>query len=310
MARDMLVKELRRRDQHPSNGSGSENNECNSSNVDSSQERDRNEILSLSLETGHGASYHPTEETPGEHFSTPSAPLASSSPNQQFSSSTNNNHINDGIDVDDIDTPPLGRTDSLSFLERMQYHFAQIITWYHSQSEDRKTLVKVAFFFILLYVALGGRFGLEYALGNQNTAGRHGNYGEGNAYDRYHHRSSSLSSRQETSIGSSSSSGYNDQYLSDNNRYYYGRYGTSNTAQRQSGYSNPLDRQKHVQSSTSSGYNDRTNAQNDRYYSRYEDQEYYERPRRSGSVTSFHMVGHMSIHYYRLFLPSSGFIVL
>jgi hypothetical protein len=59
---------------------------------------------------------------------------------------------------------------------------------------------------LLLYIAVGGRFGLEYALGNRGQ--KRGNYGEGNVYERYGEQ------RGGRSVGSE----YNDE--ADNVKYY------------------------------------------------------------------------------------------
>jgi hypothetical protein len=53
---------------------------------------------------------------------------------------------------------------------------------------------------------MGGRFGLEYALGNRGQ--KRGNYGEGNVYERYGEQ------RGGRSVGSE----YNDE--ADNVKYY------------------------------------------------------------------------------------------
>ena len=190
MAREMLVKEMRRRNNKERTG------ESSISGNEGSQGA-RNGISPSSSQNNNDENYHPTEETPGHSFPAPSAPP--SEPSQ----TTNNGSNYDGIDVDDIDPPDPYY--SLSFSERIQYHLAQIITWYHSQSDDIKTLLKVVCCFLVLYVALGGRFGLDYALGGDKSLGRRGNYDRGNAYDRY--------------SSSSTQNSYSSSYGRDQNQY-------------------------------------------------------------------------------------------
>ena len=118
---------------------------------------------------------HPTEEAPGHFSAAPSAPPHPSDPSDNVNF--------DGIDVDDVDPP--GAYSSLSLYERARHHLAELIAWFHSQSDDVQTFLKVAAVFLVLCVALGSRFGLDYALGGKKSIGRRGNYGEGNACDRY-----------------------------------------------------------------------------------------------------------------------------
>eukprot|EP00571_Detonula_confervacea_P004705 CAMPEP_0172312982 /NCGR_PEP_ID=MMETSP1058-20130122/19000_1 /TAXON_ID=83371 /ORGANISM="Detonula confervacea, Strain CCMP 353" /LENGTH=459 /DNA_ID=CAMNT_0013026551 /DNA_START=93 /DNA_END=1473 /DNA_ORIENTATION=+ len=248
VAREMLVKEMRQRNNRERTG------ESGSSREGSQEER--NGSSSSASQSNNDAQHHPTEETPHRSFPSPSAP-------PQPSQSTNNSD-NDGIDVDDIDPPDAYY--SLTFSQRIQHHFAQFITWFYSQSDDIQTLLKVAVCFLILYVALGGRFGLDYALGGDKSIGRQGNYGEGNAYDKYSSASSSPQNRY-----SSSSDQYQDRY--------------GNEKQQQTGNSHgAYDQQRQ----TSGGYNDRTNSQNDRHYSRYENDRDYNPPRRQRS-TSYQM---------------------
>jgi hypothetical protein len=83
------------------------------------------------------------------------------------------------VDQDQID-------DSISFKDRMKFYYTRAYMWYHGQSEDFRTILKVFVVILLLYVAFGGRFGLEYTSQKVNR----GNYGVGNAYDRYYSRDS------------------------------------------------------------------------------------------------------------------------
>eukprot|EP00804_Cyclotella_cryptica_P020253 CCRYP_015875-RA/>CCRYP_015875-RA protein AED:0.09 eAED:0.09 QI:30/1/1/1/1/1/3/529/437 len=220
MAREMLVAQLRRRD----HGIEEINHEQSSS------------------------AHTSTEES----AATPSAPSLS---DLQSPSPTNNESAE--VDIDDV--PASDSNQSASLSQRIQKIFTQIITWYYSQSDDTKTLIKVSLCFILLYIAMGGKFGLEYAVGNRST--RLGNYGSGNAYDRYR-------GERRTTERTSSSNSHHDPQSSMNPRY----------------------RNSHSSYHEGSVYNDRSNPQNEQFYSRYNDagDYYYERSRPTSS-TSFHL---------------------
>ena len=84
-----------------------------------------------------------------------------------------------------LDEPIL--EDSLSWTDHLKMYYMQAVTWYHSQSDDRKNLMKVGLVILLLYVAFGGRFGLDQ-LFSANPHENRGNYEVGNAYDRYYKR--------------------------------------------------------------------------------------------------------------------------
>lgn len=87
--------------------------------------------------------------------------------------------------VDEVEDPVGVEDATVSWSDRLKFQYMRIMTWYHSQSDDVKTLFKVLLVLVALYVAFGGRFGLENVLGGgpkQNL----GNYESGNVYDRYH----------------------------------------------------------------------------------------------------------------------------
>eukprot|EP00574_Skeletonema_japonicum_P006290 CAMPEP_0201727644 /NCGR_PEP_ID=MMETSP0593-20130828/13144_1 /ASSEMBLY_ACC=CAM_ASM_000672 /TAXON_ID=267983 /ORGANISM="Skeletonema japonicum, Strain CCMP2506" /LENGTH=418 /DNA_ID=CAMNT_0048219525 /DNA_START=64 /DNA_END=1318 /DNA_ORIENTATION=- len=217
VARDMLINEMRGRDSN-----GRSNGPCRSSS------------------DGGNASSHAAPEP--EEESSPET-----RPEQQSSShSPNNRNGNDGIDIDDIDPPSSFSYESIS--ERFQYYVTKSVTWYQNQSDDMQSLLKLLLVLLVLYVALGGRFGLEYVFQKQ----RRGNYDHGNAYDRY------------------------NSATRNSDRYGY----ASESSSSQGGNANRAERR-----TQGSGYNDRTNPRNDQYYSRYshhDDERYYE-PRQTRS---------------------------
>ena len=82
----------------------------------------------------------------------------------------------------DIDESP-------TMTERVQFSFARIVQWYyHDLSDDGRTLIKVLFGLLVLYVGMGGRFGLESLFGDGSKHNR-GHYDHGSAYDRFYDRS-------------------------------------------------------------------------------------------------------------------------
>ncbi len=224
----MLIKEMR----------GRERSERNNNNGPSSNDDD---------DDGGNSSTHNTSSD------SQTAQETSSQRAEQQSNS-------DAIDIDDIDPPSTYESQSIS--ERIQYYFTKFISWYQNQSEDMQTILKVSFGFLLLYIALGGRFGLEY-VGRKPSRG---NYGHGNAYERYHGHHSTTNSASRN----------NDRY---------GYVSESSTSTQNQGGPN-ANRAQTQSSSSGSGYNDRTNPENSQYYSRYsqyDDEEYYEPPRQSRS---------------------------
>jgi len=87
-----------------------------------------------------------------------------------------------------LDEPTL--EESLSWTDHLKFYYMQAVTYYQSQSEDRKNLIKVALVILALYVAFGGRFGLDQLFSGNHHENR-GNYEAGNAYDRYYNRQQS-----------------------------------------------------------------------------------------------------------------------
>ena len=237
VARQMLVTEMQQRNTRES---GSNHAEPNS---------DRPEPGDRQSSSQHE---YPAE-APAEHLFPGASAPPEGTPDEPTST--------DGFDVDDIEPPNQSR----SITERISYHLTQTLTWYESLEEDRKTLLKVLGVFLVLYVALGGRFGLEYAFGGNKVS--RGNYARGNAYDRY-------------------ASGSHSQHYSDYDARYPGSSG-----QPQGRYSSPYSDEANRGTHTSSGFNDRSQPQNERYYSRSHNEYDYEPRQRRASRTTYHLVG-------------------
>ncbi|KAL7506689.1 hypothetical protein ACHAXN_003923 [Cyclotella atomus] len=271
VAREMLVKESRRRDN------------CGSSTSSSYQEGNTS---TTNAGDDDGATDETAQQTNAGHSSTASSSTHQQNTNANASTSNNNNQNN--IDIDDIYHP--NQPNSLS--EIMQQYLTRAISWYHSQSDDKKTLIKVSSCFLLLYIALGGRFGLEYAVGRNNK--KRGNYGQGNVYERYSNnynnrqsysdgqynygqrRETAAETTDEYDYSGKSSSVYNDRSNPRNEEYYSQGQGSTyqgrQSTQSSGGYSGSTDRQS-TTANTRDGdrYNDRSNPRNsnEQYHSQY-----------------------------------------
>ena len=240
VAREMLIKEMRARESNERNNEIGSSSNNNNNDSDGGNATNNNQSDETSLHRQRGA--------------------------QQSSSrnSTGNNATYGINDVDDIDPPNSYESQTMS--DRIQSHFTKLISWYQNQSDDIQTLLKVLVAFLILYIALGGRFGLEY-VGNRKSS--RGNYGHDNAYERYNSRSTNSAARS-------------------NDRYGYVGESSSSSGQNQDGNANRAQRK------TQSGYNDRTNPQNNQYYSRYsqyDEEEYFEpRQTRSSRKITTHLI--------------------
>lgn len=115
-----------------------------------------------------------------------------------------------------------GIDESPGLSERFQFYAARASTWWeHDLNDDSRTLIKVLLGLVALYVALGGRFGLDSVLGGRG-AGNRGNYGGGNAYDRYYGRSGAGSYDRYDRAGGRGA--YDSAYgTRDDHGYYNGR---------------------------------------------------------------------------------------
>ncbi|CAB9524182.1 tetratricopeptide repeat domain [Seminavis robusta] len=200
MAREMLLRELRR--DHAAAASTASTSGTGTTS-----------------ENAHNNSQQFTDQTP---------PPNQSQNHQQQS----NNHQNHHVD------------DSLTIWERFEFHWGRATAWYHSQSSDLKTVLKIILLLLVLYVAFGGRFGLA------NNTRSMGNYGSNSAYDQYRRYGTTESVRQQQQQ-SRSSYPYNTnnrrttQQRNHDNDYYYDDYSSSrqrgNSSWSTGGGFNPFD---------------------------------------------------------------------
>lgn len=100
------------------------------------------------------------------------------------------NNNDDSVIDDDIDFIT-GDADNESILSWFISSAQRGLEWYRTSDENVKMTVKVVAVVIMLYIAFGGRFGLDSLFGTATNTNRSlGNYGQGNAYDRYYNQMS------------------------------------------------------------------------------------------------------------------------
>lgn len=135
--------------------------------------------------------------------------------------------VND-IDIDFVEEGE--HANNVPMLERLQLAWRSGVEWYNCSDENTKILVKISIAVLILYIAFGGRFGLD-SLFSSNDEKQLGNYGRGNAYDRYYSRTNSNNGRGYGSYTSSAS--FNEESRRD--RYDYNdsyQYNSRNTGRR------------------------------------------------------------------------------
>jgi len=100
---------------------------------------------------------------------------------------------------------------------------------FNNLSEEWMSVLKVLIVLLVLYIALGGRFGLDSIMGSTPT--QKGNYENGNVYDRYHNKEYEYDprGRQQTHQNTASQQSHNTRYdsMNDDTRYdsqYGGSY--------------------------------------------------------------------------------------
>lgn len=197
------------------------------------------------------------DDTNDDTRPSPSAPPMPDQDNDTDYSNSNNDNYND-ID-DSTDAYATNPSHNSSFIQR-------ILHWFHYDASDSwKALVKVMIAIFVLYIAFGGRFGFENSLANRANnrhcdsgssasdsckayrsagygsygsydsetkynGGRAGNYGEGNAYDKFYKRQK-YGQRSNTQRKTYSTYSYDDDdgtYGYNQNNYgYEKRYGSS-----------------------------------------------------------------------------------
>ena len=108
--------------------------------------------------------------------------------------------------------------DTLPFRERLQFmagwYYEKLYSWQSNLSDDTRSFLQVCIVLIILYVLLGGRFGLA------NNASNRGNYNHGNAYDQFYNSYSSNSRR-------TSEYAYSSPHHSSSSHYSSGDYASS-----------------------------------------------------------------------------------
>lgn len=104
-----------------------------------------------------------------------------------------------GVDGTQVDVD-----DGWTLRDRLRFHRGQVVAWYTSQSDEVRNIIKAAMMFLVVYIAFGGRFGLESAFSQTTTRPTRGNYGAGNAYDQFYRERASSSNYYDSSYRTNS----------------------------------------------------------------------------------------------------------
>ena len=162
------------------------------------------------------------------------APEPSAPPEYMDESSRANEHEQqenepEVIDIEDDENYVFAPT----WKDRVAFWNQRVRAWYTGLREDDKSLVKLAVLFVVLYVAFGGRFGLEY-LGKSKTSSRRRSNSvyddfyqsrSGNnrqTYDSNYGRRTTTSSSYGSNGNGSSRSSYNSNYSTSSYGNYWG----------------------------------------------------------------------------------------
>jgi Tetratricopeptide repeat len=103
----------------------------------------------------------------------------------------------------------------LSWNERMHFYAQRAKHWYNSQNDDVKTVLKVLLGLVVLYVAFGGRFGLEYLSSSSSPSGHRSS---SDVYRDFYQERRQLQFHEQQHHGRSNNNNNN------NNRDYYDLY--------------------------------------------------------------------------------------
>lgn len=175
MARNMLMKELRRdRVVHNNN-----NNDRGGGTTGTNSEQGRSRS---------GGESFPRPSAPPQPSTTtpePSAPpmddayFAPSNEDSSHRNTTSTERESYYSDVDD--------TSNISFYDRVSrelaVYFRRFREWNPRMHEDRKSLLRIFVCIVILYVFFGGRFGLDFWSRESKTSRWNGRYGRENVYD-------------------------------------------------------------------------------------------------------------------------------
>jgi hypothetical protein len=106
----------------------------------------------------------------------------------------------------DVDDQNVRYENPSTWQENLKLYYTQAKNWYFAQSNDKRTVIKIFVVIVCLYVAFGGRFGLE---GGQVK--RRGNYHAGNVYDQHHNRrTASTTTHKDYSLPNNDYSSYRE----------------------------------------------------------------------------------------------------
>lgn len=258
IAKQMLVQELRRR-----SGSSGGNHEA-AATPTSSGTHTRNEPPSPSSQGDNpnhprdppvNPSFIPSSTSSEQQRPTTSSSEHSSSQRHDRGMNYDSNNYHDIDDQNHDDSVRWNQNDNnnyISVLYQQLHHIKMMIgryigqlrdmiqqtmiqyqTWYYHQSPDVQTGIQILALLLLLYIAFGGRFGLNYLFSNHHhstksssssyrsaTTTTKGNYGTNNVYDQYRRQqqqqqSSSSTTRQDNDNHHHQSAQYHNNHHND-----------------------------------------------------------------------------------------------
>jgi hypothetical protein len=252
-AKDMLIRELRRdhrsrRSSSPTNvtppptGGGGESSSSTTippTPSAPSHELDDNDYYATSTTRGSTSATSSTFNHPFSQASSSSSTTSRTDPqyNPQREHQPSARHQNNYNATTDARTEGNNNNNNannhtiderMSWYDKFQFYITQTRNWYMNQSELIQTFIKILFVLIALYVAFGGRFGLEYITtansgggGGSGSHRRAGNYHPNNVYEEFYRERNNREQQQQYQRNRGSSS---DSTTRNDNNYHPTRY--------------------------------------------------------------------------------------
>lgn len=152
-ARDMLVRELRSRDRRHNSSSNSSSSSTPSPSA-------------------------PPQHMDSQEYSSPGSASADNSNRNGARRSGDQNQTQNQDERHNQQQPQdheynnIDESNSISWRERIQFQIQRGTGWYSAQSEGIQTVLKMFLVLVVLYVAFGGRFGLDYIFNNNDDNSR------------------------------------------------------------------------------------------------------------------------------------------
>mmetsp|Transcript_8629 Transcript_8629/g.12903 ORF Transcript_8629/g.12903 Transcript_8629/m.12903 type:complete len:317 (+) Transcript_8629:392-1342(+) len=100
----------------------------------------------------------------------------------------------------------------ISLMESMNRRLLLLRSWYRTSGENTKTCVQISCCILILYVAFGGRFGLDTLTAGGGYSHRQADYSSKNAYERFRSINSAYGSRNSNSWHGRRTTGHQRSY--------------------------------------------------------------------------------------------------